>query len=54
VGEVVINTPAPAIAHAIHNASGIYLRTLPMTAEKIVMAMLEKDVERHAQTAAPQ
>ncbi len=42
IGEVVINTPSPAIAHAIHNAGGIYLRTLPMTSEKILMAMLEK------------
>ena len=43
IGEVVINTPSPAIAHAIHNASGIYLRTLPMTSEKVLMAMLEKE-----------
>lgn len=39
IGEVVINTPAPAIAHAIHNACGSYLRSLPMTAEQIFMAM---------------
>lgn len=43
IGEVVINTPAPAIAHAIHNAAGIYLRTLPMTAEKIFMTLMEKE-----------
>ncbi|MFA5903453.1 MAG: molybdopterin cofactor-binding domain-containing protein [Desulfobacula sp.] len=41
IGEVVINTPAPAIAHAIHNAAGIYLRVLPMTAEKIVLTMMK-------------
>jgi len=41
IGEVVINTPAPAIAHAVHNAAGIYLRSLPMTAEKILMTRLE-------------
>ena len=34
---------APAIAHAIHNAAGIYLRTLPMTAEKIFMTLMEKE-----------
>ncbi len=39
IGEVVINTPAPAIAHAIYNAGGLYLRSLPMTGEKIFMAM---------------
>ncbi len=43
IGEVVINTPSPAIAHAIHNAAGIYLRTLPMTGENILMAMLERE-----------
>lgn len=36
IGEVVCNTPAPAIAHAIHNATGPYFRTLPITAEKIL------------------
>jgi len=41
IGEVVINTPAPAIAHAITNACGIHLRTLPMTAENILMKRLE-------------
>jgi putative selenate reductase molybdopterin-binding subunit len=43
IGEVVINTPAPAIAHAITNACGIHLRTLPMTAENILMKILEKE-----------
>lgn len=37
IGEVVINTPAPAIAHAIYNACGLRLKTLPMTAETILM-----------------
>ncbi len=41
IGEVVINTPAPAIAHAVHNAAGIYLRSLPMTAEKILITRME-------------
>ncbi|MCG8685274.1 MAG: molybdopterin-dependent oxidoreductase, partial [Desulfobacterales bacterium] len=36
IGEVVINTPAPAIANAIANACGVRLRTLPMTAEQIL------------------
>lgn len=42
IGEIVINTPSPAIAHAIYNATGIWLRDLPMTPEKIVMAMPEE------------
>jgi CO/xanthine dehydrogenase Mo-binding subunit len=46
IGEVVINTPAPAIAHAVHNAAGIYLRSLPMTAEKILMTRLEAQEDK--------
>lgn len=40
VGELVINTPCPALANAIANATGVRLRELPMTSEKIMMAML--------------
>ena len=43
IGEIVINTPAPAIAHAIFNATGVWHRTLPITAEKIFMGMKEKN-----------
>ena len=39
VGEVVINTPAPAIAHAIYRATGIWHRTLPILPEHIAMGM---------------
>lgn len=38
IGEIVINTPAPALAHAIYNATGKWFRELPITPEKIVMA----------------
>lgn len=41
VGEVVCNTPAPAIIAAIANASGVMCRTLPATAEKILLGRLE-------------
>lgn len=37
IGEVVINTPAPAIASAVAHASGVYVRTLPITAEKVLL-----------------
>ena len=43
IGEVVCNTPAPAIAHAIHNATGIYFRTLPISAEKIFCGRARKN-----------
>ena len=37
IGEVVINTPAPAIADAIYNATGKRFYELPITPEKIIM-----------------
>ena len=43
IGEIVINTPAPAIAHAIYRATGVWHRELPITPEKILMSMPEKD-----------
>lgn len=39
VGEVVINTPQPAIAHAVYNAVGVRITSLPITSEKILTAM---------------
>ena len=42
LGEVVINTPAPAIAHAIYNAVGGNITSLPMTPEKVFMALQNK------------
>ena len=41
IGEIVINTPAPAIAHAIYRATGVWHRELPITPEKIAMSMVE-------------
>lgn len=43
IGEVVINTPAPAIAHAVHNATGCWFRELPITPEKILMKMIDSE-----------
>lgn len=42
IGEIVINTPAPAIAHAIYNATGLRFTELPITPEKIAMGMIQK------------
>ena len=39
IGEVVINTPSPAILAAIRNAVGVELHSLPATAEKVCMAL---------------
>ena len=41
IGEIVINTPAPAIAHAIYRATGVWHRELPITPEQIAMATPE-------------
>lgn len=38
IGEIVINTPAPALAHAIYRATGVWHRELPITPEKIAMS----------------
>ena len=43
IGEVVINTPAPAIAHAVYNATGTWFRELPITPEKILKALNENN-----------
>ena len=45
IGEVVINTPAPAVAQAVFNATGVRVRSLPITAEKLLVGM-----EQAAQT----
>ena len=42
IGEIVINTPAPALAHAIANATGIWFRELPITSEKIAMGIMKQ------------
>lgn len=42
IGEVVIDTPLPAISDAIRNAVGKRFYELPITPEKIAMAALEK------------
>ena len=41
IGEIVINTPAPAIAHAIYRATGVWHSELPITPEKIAMSLLD-------------
>jgi len=41
IGEIVINTPAPAIAHAIYRATGVWHRELPITPEKVAMTKPE-------------
>lgn len=42
IGEVVINTPGPAIADAVYNATGHRFYELPITPEQIAMSQEEK------------
>jgi len=39
IGEVVTNTPAPAIVDAVYNAVGVRITRLPVTPEKVFMGM---------------
>lgn len=39
IGEIVINTPAPALTHAIYRATGVWHRELPITPEKIALSL---------------
>lgn len=41
IGEIVINTPSPAITNAVYNAVGVQIRELPITAEKVYCGMKE-------------
>lgn len=43
IGEIVINTPSPAIASAVSHAVGVKVRELPITAEKVFWGMQEED-----------
>ena len=40
IDEIVINTPAPAIAHAIYRATGVWHRELPITPEQIALSQI--------------
>lgn len=42
LGEIVVHTPAPAIANAVYNALGVYIKELPITPEKIFNYMHNK------------
>jgi CO/xanthine dehydrogenase Mo-binding subunit len=42
IGEAVINTPSPAIAHAVASAVGVSVTHLPITPEKVFMGMKRK------------
>ena len=43
IGELVIDTPCPAIADAVYNASGVRVRELPITPEKVARERIIND-----------
>ena len=45
VGEIGIDTPPAAIANAVYNAVGIRIKSLPITPEKILLALKQKEKE---------
>ena len=38
IGEIVINTPAPALTHAIYRATGVWHREIPITPERVALS----------------
>jgi hypothetical protein len=42
-----------AVAHAIANATGVWIKDLPITPEKIVNALREKEAAAYAKRVAP-
>ncbi len=47
VGEIGIDTPPAAFANAVYNGFGIRIKTLPITPEKILFALQEKERNHH-------
>lgn len=43
IGELVIDTPCPAIANAVYNATGVRVREFPITPEKVAMGILARE-----------
>jgi len=43
IGEIVINTPAPAIVHALYKATGNWYRDLPVLPERLALDLAEKE-----------
>jgi CO/xanthine dehydrogenase Mo-binding subunit len=42
VGEIGIDTPPAAITNAVYNAAGVSISSLPITPEKVLMAIKKK------------
>jgi putative selenate reductase molybdopterin-binding subunit len=45
VSEIAIDGVAPAIASAIHNACGIWMRQVPYTPERVIQALRSSEIK---------
>jgi CO/xanthine dehydrogenase Mo-binding subunit len=45
IGEMTANSPIPAIVNAIYYATGVRMTDLPVTPEKMLRALEEKNAE---------
>jgi CO/xanthine dehydrogenase Mo-binding subunit len=45
IGEMTANSPIPAIVNAIHNATGVWITSLPITPEKVLRGLEAKAAE---------
>jgi len=46
VSEIPLDDPAPAVANAVFDACGIRIKDLPLTPEKILFALMEKEQKK--------
>lgn len=52
LGELPMDIPAPAVIAAIHDATGVWIRDLPATPEKVLAALLEREAAVAAEAEA--
>ncbi len=50
LGELGMGPPSPAIANAIHDAMGVRITSLPITAEKVLRALQTRAAREEAHT----
>ena len=43
IGEMTANPPSPAIVNAVHDAIGVWITDIPITPEKVLRALEEKE-----------
>ncbi len=45
IGEMTANPPSPAVVNAVHDAIGVWITDIPITPEKVLRALEEKEKE---------